>query len=57
MNEVVLVAPPSPGVWSMIGEDVDSVFARDPAARNRFEVCDAKQVCEPPDQRYPTLGV
>ena len=57
MTEVVLAAPPPPGVWSMIGEDVDSVFARDPAARNRFEVCDAKQVCEPPDQRYPTLGV
>ncbi len=38
MNEVVLEQPLPPGVWSMIGEDVDSVFARDPAARNRFEV-------------------
>ncbi|HYN76262.1 MAG TPA: serine O-acetyltransferase [Lamprocystis sp. (in: g-proteobacteria)] len=38
MTEVVLTAPAPPGVWFMIGEDVTSVFARDPSARTRFEV-------------------
>jgi serine O-acetyltransferase len=38
MSEAVLTANPRPGVWSLIGEDVDSVFDRDPAARKRFEV-------------------
>jgi serine O-acetyltransferase len=38
MTEAVLTANPRPGVWSLIGEDVDSVFDRDPAARKRFEV-------------------
>ncbi len=38
MTEAILTAPAVPAVWSVIGEDVSSVFARDPAARNRFEV-------------------
>jgi len=38
MTEAVLTANPKPGVWTLIGEDVASVFDRDPAARNRFEV-------------------
>lgn len=29
---------PCPGVWRLIGEDIACVRARDPAARNRFEV-------------------
>jgi serine O-acetyltransferase len=38
VNEAVLIPPAPPAVWGMIGEDVTSVFARDPAARTRFEV-------------------
>lgn len=38
MTEAVLDSPFPAGVWALIGEDVASVFARDPAARNRFEV-------------------
>jgi serine O-acetyltransferase len=38
MTEAILAAGRVPGVWSLIGEDVDSVFKRDPAARTRFEV-------------------
>ena len=38
MTEGILNETESPGVWSLIGEDVDSVFDRDPAARTRFEV-------------------
>jgi serine O-acetyltransferase len=39
MSEAVLTQAPSPGVRTLIREDVDSVFDRDPAARTRFEVC------------------
>ncbi len=38
MNEAVLEQPRGPGVWAAIGEDVDCIFDRDPAARTRFEV-------------------
>jgi hypothetical protein len=38
MTEAVLTANPRPSVWTLIGEDLDSVFDRDPAARTRFEV-------------------
>ncbi len=30
--------PPDPGFWQKAREDIDCVFERDPAARNRFEV-------------------
>lgn len=30
--------PPDPGFWQKVREDIDCVFERDPAARNRFEV-------------------
>jgi serine O-acetyltransferase len=29
---------PTPGLWTLLREDVDCVFQRDPAARSRFEV-------------------
>jgi serine O-acetyltransferase len=38
MTEAVLEQTPEPGFWSRMRQDLDSVFARDPAARNRFEV-------------------
>lgn len=38
MTEAVLTRTDGPGVWGLIGEDVDSVFDRDPAARTRFEI-------------------
>jgi serine O-acetyltransferase len=38
MSEAVLTHTPRPTLWSLIREDVDSVFDRDPAARTRFEV-------------------
>jgi serine O-acetyltransferase len=28
----------APGLWTLLREDVDCVFQRDPAARSRFEV-------------------
>jgi serine O-acetyltransferase len=37
-TDAVLRTDDVPGVWASIGEDVDSVFDRDPAARNRLEV-------------------
>lgn len=38
MAEAVLTRVDGPGIWSLIGGDVASVFDRDPAARTRFEV-------------------
>ena len=38
MTEAVLPQTDRSNVWRLIGEDVNSVFARDPAARTRFEV-------------------
>jgi len=39
MSAVADVVPPSqPGLWTLLREDVDCVFMRDPAARSRFEV-------------------
>ncbi|MBK1720850.1 serine O-acetyltransferase [Thiocystis violacea] len=38
MSEAILEQPRGPGVWSIIAEDVDCIFDRDPAARTRFEV-------------------
>lgn len=29
---------PTPGLWTLLREDIDCVFQRDPAARSRFEV-------------------
>jgi len=38
MTEVVLTRAELPGIRGLIGEDVGSVFDRDPAARTRFEI-------------------
>jgi serine O-acetyltransferase len=38
MAEALATPARRPGVWRLIGEDVDSGFERDPAARTRFEV-------------------
>jgi len=38
MTEAILNDIDRAGAWRLIGEDVDSVFDRDPAARTRFEV-------------------
>jgi serine O-acetyltransferase len=39
MNAVADIEPPRPpGLWTLLREDVDCVFQRDPAARSRFEV-------------------
>lgn len=35
---IALTVERTPGIWGRIREDVTSVFERDPAARNRFEV-------------------
>ena len=43
MSDPALVLPavasaPAPGFWALVREDLDCVFARDPAARSRLEV-------------------
>jgi len=38
MTDAVLSAHARTGIWARIGEDVESVFHRDPAARSRFDV-------------------
>ncbi|MCB1956374.1 MAG: serine O-acetyltransferase [Rhodocyclaceae bacterium] len=38
MSAAEAVDAPVPGLWSLLLEDIDSVLARDPAARGRFEV-------------------
>ncbi|MGH7858360.1 MAG: serine O-acetyltransferase [Candidatus Binatia bacterium] len=37
-DETITKAPPQPGVWERIREDVNTIFERDPAARSVWEV-------------------